>query len=260
MQFPFTLEQVQTFTMIFIRTGSILFSIPIFGSENIPRTSKVGLALALSWIIFPAVPIAGELQSLSLIQLIPVIVAEIMIGIIIGFIGRLIFEGIQLGGQLTGFQMGFGIVNVMDPLTGANFSIIAQFQNLLAILLFITLNLHQVFFQAIAMSFVKIPIFHCYLSDQLFEWVIGLSSNIFIIAVKVAAPVMAANLFVTVTLGIMNKAVQQMNVMIVGFPLKIAVGLLAIGLTMPVFGLVVKKNFSHMGEYINVVLNAGYLP
>jgi flagellar biosynthetic protein FliR len=259
MQLPFSLEQLETYLMVFIRTSAIVFSVPLFGSREFPTIAKVGLALTISWIIFPSVPVPVELGSANLLKLLPAILAEILIGIVIGFTARLFFEGIQLGGQLVGFQMGFGIVNVIDPTTGASFSIIAQVQNLLATLLFIALDMHHWFFKAIALSFEKIPLFYSYLSYPLLQWVINLSSNMFIIAVKVGAPVIAILLFTSLAMGMINKAAPQMHIMIVAFPLKIAAGLFGIGLSLPMFSIVVQKMFSNLGEYIYIILELSHL-
>lgn len=252
MNFDFSIEQIQIFLMVFIRIGAILFSIPIFGSNDFPKTAKVGLTLAIAWMLFKHVPVPDEIQGaqLAMYQLLPAICSEIMIGIAIGIVARFIFEGIQLSGQLIGFQMGFGIVNVMDPVTGASFSIIAQFQNLLATLFFIALNMHHLFFKALALSFEKIPIFHCYLSVSVFSWIIGLSSDIFILAVKIGAPLTAILLFTTVALGLIAKGCPQINVFIVGFPLKIAAGLLGIALTLPMFYIMVQKSFGVLEQHL----------
>jgi len=259
MQLPFSLEQIETYLMIFIRISAIVFSVPLFGSRDFPLIAKVGLAITIAWIIYPSVPVPKELESVKLLQLVPAIAAEILIGIVIGFTARLFFEGIQLGGQLVGFQMGFGIVNVIDPMSGASFSIIAQVQNLLATLLFIVLNMHHWFFKAMVLSFEKIPLFHCYLSYPLLHWVIDLSSNMFVIAVKVTAPIIATLLFTSTAIGIISKGVRGMNVFIVMFPLKITAGLVGIGLSLPMFAIVLKKHFAHLGEYIYMILKLGCL-
>lgn len=258
MQLPFSLEQFETYLMIFIRTGAIIFSMPLFGSRDFPNVAKIGLTLMIAWIIFPSVPILAQPATDDWWQLLPAVFAEIMIGTAIGFTARLIFEGIQIGGQLVGFQMGFGIVNVFDPISGANFSIISQFLNLLAILLFLGFNMHHLFFNAVALSFEKIPLFHAYLSYPLLQLIIDLSGNMFIIAVKVGAPAIAILLFTSVTLGIIAKTVPQVNVLMVGFPVKIAVGLFTIGLTLPMFAYIIKKTFSNLEEYIHMILQLAH--
>ncbi len=250
MNLDVSIEQIQVFIMVFIRIGAVLFTIPIFGSNDFPKIAKVGLSLTIAWMLFQHVPVPEEIHGsrLSTYQILPAICSEIMIGIAIGIIARFIFEGIQLSGQLVGFQMGFGIVNVLDPVTGANFSIIAQIQNLLATLFFIALNMHHLFFKALALSFEKIPVFQCYLSVSVFTWIIALSSDIFIMAVKIGSPIIAILLFTTIALGLIAKGCPQINVFIVGFPLKIAAGLIGLALTLPMFSIMVQKAFAALEQ------------
>lgn len=260
MNLPFTLDQIETYFMVLIRTGAIIFSVPLFGSRDFPTIAKVGLAATVAWVVFPLVEVPEELRSTRLVQLLPVIFGEVLIGIVIGFAARIFFEGVQLGGQLVGFQMGFGIVNVIDPITGANFSIIAQVQNLLATLIFISLDMHHWFFKAIALSFEKIPLLHGSPGAPLWEWLIGLSGNMFVIAVKVMAPVIATLLFTTTAMGIIAKGIQGINVFIVMFPLKISIGLIVAGLALPMFSIVISKAFIQLEYYIYTILKLGKIP
>ncbi len=254
-----SIVQIETFVMIFIRISAIILSVPVLGSRFVPLTVRVGLALTMSMLVYPGVPVPPELTSVKLIGLVPYIVSEIMLGIVIGVVVRIVFEGIQLGGQVIGFQMGFGIVNVMDPVSGANFSAIAQIKNLLATLLFLSLGLHFWFIKAMVLSFSTIPLFHCYLTHSLLKHVFDLSSNIFLIAVKIAAPVMATLLFTSVALGVIARGVQGMNILIVGFPLKIAAGLIGFAVTLPMFIFVLKKIFMNLEDQIFMVLKLGFV-
>jgi len=250
MTVPWTLEQVETYLLVFIRTGAIVFAMPIFGSKDLPMVAKMGLALMIAWCVYPLVPMPAALKDAGIGVLAPAVAAEICIGIMIGFAARLFFEGVQIGGQIAGFQMGFGIVNVFDPLTGENFTVLSQVQNLLAIMLFLGLNLHHLFFQAIALSFTKIPLLHCGLTGPLLEEVTVMSAIIFSIAVKVGAPVIAVILFCDCAMGILNRAAPQMHIFILSFPLKIAVGLFVFGLTLPMFCSVLQKAFGSLDDYI----------
>jgi flagellar biosynthesis protein FliR len=254
MVLPFTIDQMQCFMLILFRVSAIILSVPVFGTKEIPQIAKVGLALIIAWILVASLPVPAGLASISFLQLVPYMVAETMLGVVIGLVARMFFEGIQLGGQLIGFQMGFGIVNVMDPITGVNFSIIAQVKNLLAILIFISLGLHHVFLKVMFLSYDAVPLLQCSISKPLIEWMIQLSSDIFVLGVKVAAPAMIALLCISALMGIINKAAQGMNVMIVMFPMKIAVGLLCIALCMPMFLIVITKSFSNLDEYVLTIL------
>lgn len=247
-------EQFEVFVLVLVRTSALLFSVPILGAQEVPRIAKIGMSLMLAWIIAPAVGLPAGTAAFQVEEFVPAVIGEVLVGVLIGLSARIIFEGIQIGGQLVGFQMGFGIVNVMDPITGANFSIIAQIQNLLAVLLFITLGLHHLFIKAVFASFTKIPLLHCAVPGTLVEWFARTAGNIFTVGLKVAAPTMALLLFVSAGMGIINKAAQGMNVMIVMFPLKIAVGLFGVALTMPMFVVIAQKSFRNLEEYIAVIL------
>lgn len=255
LQLPFSLLQLETFILIFIRITAIIFSVPLFGSKDVPVIAKVGLALTIAWVLYPTVSLPPEIATNKFLQLAPGMLAEIIIGVSIGLTARLFFEGVQLGGQLAGFQMGFGIVNVLDPITGASFSIISQVQNLIATLIFLLLNMHHLFFKAIALSFEKIPLLHCSLNNSLLLQIVNLSGNMFIIAIKLSAPIMAVLLFTDLALGILNRAAPTMHIFILSFPLKIAAGLIGLGLTMPMFYIVLKKIFMNYEDYIYMILN-----
>jgi len=257
LQLPFSVEQIETYVLVFIRASAIIFSVPIFGSRDFPVIAKMGLACTIAWIVYPTVPIPPELYGGRLLTLVPAMVAEILLGIIIGFTARLFFEGVQLGGQLAGFQMGFGIVNVLDPITGENFSVISQLQNLFAIMLFLGANLHHWFFKAFVLSFEKIPLLHCTVSAALFQELCTISASIFVVAVKLAAPIMAVLLFSDFALGILNRAAPQMHIFILSFPLKIAIGLFMLGLTLPMFCIMLRKIFGNYEGYIAVILKWG---
>ncbi|MCX8042527.1 MAG: flagellar biosynthetic protein FliR [Desulfobacterota bacterium] len=257
MTMSWSLEQIETYLLVFIRTSAILFAVPIFGSRDLPIIAKMGLALTLAWCVYPGINIPPELRSGNLGVLVPAMIAEIGIGLAIGFAARLFFEAVQIGGQLIGFQMGFGIVNVLDPLSGENFSVVAQLQNLLAVMLFLWLNLHHVFFMAIAGSFERIPLLHCSLPGPLIENIASMSTAMFSVAIKLAAPVIAVLLLCDCAMGILNRAAPQMHVFILSFPLKIAAGLFVIGITMPMFCFILNKAFGNLGQYIARIIVLG---
>ncbi|MEI6126445.1 MAG: flagellar biosynthetic protein FliR [Pseudomonadota bacterium] len=260
LQLPFTIEQFETYIMIFIRVGAIIFSVPLFGSSDVPKTAKIGLSLCIALILYPAIPVPKELFSMKVIQLVPSMIAEVLIGVLIGLTARLFFEGVQLSGQLVGFQMGFGVASVFDPLSGATFSVLSQIQNLLATLLFLILNMHHWFFRAMALSFEKIPIFHCYVSNQLIQQWVDLMSIVFVVGLKIAAPIMAVLVFSDFALGILNKAAPMIQVFLLSFPLKIAGGLFVLAMTLPMFYVVLKKTFFIYEDYIQLIIKGGTAP
>lgn len=174
-----------------------------------------------------------------------------MIGVMVGFAGRLIFDGIQLAGQLIGFQMGFSIVNVIDPVNNEQVSIISQFQYLIAMLIFLVMNGHHIFLYAIAESFRILPPLGFHFSGELMQLMLVFVRNMLEVAIKTGAPIIAVLLFMSVGMGLVARTVPQINIFIVGFPLQIAIGLIGIGVTLPMFLRVVETYFSNLeGEIV----------
>ncbi|MFB3925562.1 MAG: flagellar biosynthetic protein FliR [Syntrophales bacterium] len=249
-----TTEQVETFLLIFIRVSTMIIVIPILGERFVPVRVQAGLSLLVSVLIFPIIQAQTPKLSSDVLALFLRMGGEVLIGVVIGMTARIIFAGIQLAGQLIGFQMGFSIVNVIDPAYSDQVSIIAEFQYLIALLLFLVLNGHHIFLYAVAESFRILPPLTFHFSGPLMEAILGYVNAMFEIAVKTGAPIIAVLFFLSVGLGLIARTVPQINIFIVGFPLQIAVGLIGIGVTMPLFVNVVEKYFLHMEEEIYSLL------
>jgi len=244
---------VQAAVLIFARVSAILLTAPLFSSGSIPVHVKIGLSFMLAVIVFPLVSV-NDILVLPLASLGIAMAGEVLIGVIIGFTARLLFAAVQLAGQLVGFQMGFGIVNVIDPQTSAQVSIIAQFENIITLLIFLAVNAHHWFIMAIAKSFEVVPLLAFSFTNSLMEALVRLSCDMFVVAAKVAAPIIAILLFTSVALGLLARTVPQMNIFIVGFPLKLAIGLLAVGLTLPLLSTLLRNLFQGLGEDIFVLM------
>jgi flagellar biosynthetic protein FliR len=251
-----SLPQLQLFFLVFLRVGAVLMSIPVFDSKSIPLFFKIALAFTTSMALFPIL----ELEPLALITnffAMGVSVAgEILLGLVIGFSVKLIFAGIQLAGQLAGYQMGMALANVMDPSSSQQVPLLAQFNNLFALLIFITINAHYWFIRALAHSFQLVPPLNVNFSGSLMEHLIKMSGNMFVIGIQIGAPVIAALLITSVAFGLIARTVPQMNVFIVAMPLKIAVGLLFLGFSLPYFSAFLEKIFNGLGQNIFFMLKA----
>ncbi|MBP8984733.1 MAG: flagellar type III secretion system protein FliR [Syntrophobacterales bacterium] len=241
-----TVEQAQLFILIFLRVSTIIVLMPILGDASVPVRVKGGLSILITALLFPIVKIDAAVMGFDVATLFLSMAGEVMVGAVIGFTARLIFAGIQLAGQLVGFQMGFAIVNVIDPANNAQVSIIAEFLYLIAVLLFLSLNGHHMFISAIAESFRLAPPPGFHLTGPLLQGLMTFMRDMFEVALKIGAPVIAMMFFMSVGLGLVARTVPQINVFIVGFPLQIAVGLIGIGLTMPFFVTIVGRCFGNL--------------
>jgi flagellar biosynthetic protein FliR len=227
------IEQFEVFVLVLIRTMAIVMSLPAFGSKTVPTIVKAGLCMAISMLIFPTIVFNGFSLPHETLSLMLIILREIGIGLLIGYLAHLVFAGIHVGGQMIGYQMGFGVVNVLDPQSNSQLSIIAVFQNLMAMLLFLALNVHHILIQSIADSFQLIPLAAGQYPLAIMGQLVEAAGELFLVAIKIGAPMMAVLLFTNVSMGVIAKTVPQMNVFIVAFPLQIGVGLIMLGLSLP---------------------------
>ena len=248
--------QLQVFFLIFLRVAAIVISMPIFTSKSIPVLFNFGLALAASFILFPLLDLKDFPVSTNLGSLAVGAIGEILIGITIGMAVNLIFVGLQMAGQISGYQMGLAIAEVMDPNDGEQVPLLAQFFQLFAFLVFLSINAHHWFLMALADSFQLVPPFGFKISGSLIEQLIQISGNMFVIAIKVGAPVIAALLLTSIAFGLIARTVPQMNVFFVAMPLKIIIGLLFIGFSLPYLSSFLKTVFSNLGSTIFLLMNA----
>ena len=225
-------EEFSSFTLTLIRVSLVIFLFPFFGGAMVPAPVKAGLCLLITLILFPIVNPEPRLYTDSLIGIVNMILAELVLGLIIGLMARLFFAAIQLAGQLIGFQMGFAIANVLDPETGSQGSILAQWGYWIAMMFFILLNGHHIFLKALGESFSIINVGDLHLGKGIFDAVLEASRDMFAISIKIGAPAIAALLLTSAAFGIIARVVPQMNILIVAFPLKIVVGLFFFGFSL----------------------------
>lgn len=235
------LERADLYLMVFLRASGIFVAAPIFGNRYLPNQVKIVLALGTALILFPVVPV----QSLpdTLVSLIPLGIGELLIGLIIGYISSLIFAAVQLGGQLLDTEMGFGIVNVLDPQSGLQLPLMGNFQYILALLVFLITNGHHLLLLALSDSFVAVPVGGLRISAGLTAAVVDLFAQLFVVALKISAPTLAALFLTSVALGIIARAVPQMNVFMVGLPVKLVTGILVLMVGLPLYLAVLERYF-----------------
>jgi len=251
----FTARYTDAFILVLLRTGAIVVTLPVISESVVPVMVKAGLTLIIAVVIFPLVAAQiPPLDSRSLFGLVGLLAGEVLIGVTIGFVARMYFAAIQLAGDIIGFQMGFSVVNVIDPMSSAQVSVITQLQYMIAMLIFLTVDAHHLFFQALMQSYADIPVAGFQFSGGVMQLVFEASRDMFALALKIAAPIMAVMIFTNVALGVVARTVPQMNIFIVGFPLQISLGLIFLGLTAPLFVRLTEGLFGEMGKKMAALL------
>jgi flagellar biosynthetic protein FliR len=212
---------------IFIRIGTIFALVPFFNAEIIPRRVTTTIAFFLSLVLLPVVPpVQVKPEQLNILMFVSIVLQQVLIGVAIGLAIDVIYAGIQIAGELIGFQMGFSIANVVDPMSGISAPIISNVLYITAFLLFFTLGGHYMLIKGMVQSFQVIPIGESMVHREFLMGVITYAGQMFVIGIKVSAPVVGILLLVNIALGVITRALPQMNIFIVAFPLTIGVGLI----------------------------------
>lgn len=247
-------REVVIFAMVLSRIAGIFAAIPVFSGRTLPNRIKVVVILMITLTCFPALRISSPEQiSFDAISLAMLAFSEIMIGLTLGFVTRIIFSAVEFSGQIIGMQMGLTISSIIDPSFGNQTQLMSVFQTLLATLLFLSLNIHHIFITTIVDSFRVIPLGGWHLNSEIVSFLIKGTADIMILGIRIAAPVMVALLLTSVVLGIMARAFPQMNIFMVSMPLNIGLGLIVLGLTVTIFFHVLQVAFGNIKEQTDIL-------
>lgn len=228
-------HQFIVFFIGFTRVATILVTVPVFGYTSIPMPVKAGLAFFVSLVLFPLIQAGDFVIPLELLPFVMMVLKEVIVGLIIGLATNFLFVGVQMAGELIGLDMGFGMVNIIDPTSGEHISIMGQFKYVVSLLLFLILNGHHFLLNALRSSFVAIPLGTANFTQLVTTQIIMLSTTIFKIALQLGGPILVVLFLTSFVMGIIARTVPQMNIFIIGFPLKISVGMIMVTVSLPMF-------------------------
>lgn len=221
------------FLLVFVRCSAALGSSPLFGAQNTPIQVRVfttvAISAAISMIVRPKIgPAPDDLGGLVL-----AVGLEAAAGLLIGYLLGLTLQFAQIAGAILDIQVGLSISQSLNPITGVSVSIISQFKYMLGMIIFLSINGHHLVVQAIIKSYNLTGTFNSGSRAKIFAGVMELLGHGFVIALQIAAPVLAVSLVVDAALGVMSKAVPQLQPIQIGMPAKIGLGLAALGFTLP---------------------------
>lgn len=246
------------FFMILGRLSGLFISAPIFASRQLPGRIKVLIIILLAAVMSSFVPIQYAIKLDNPVIFIAAMVSEVLIGYAFGFVAYVLFAAIQLAGQLMDNQMGFSMVNVLDPQSGIQIPVMGNFYYLLALIIYLSLNGHHYLLQAVVQSYQVIPVLGANLGNGFISIIVSVTVYMVVIAVKIATPVVFAILITNVAMGFIARTVPQMNVFIVGMPLNIMVGLFTLIILTPVYIWFINVMFFEFIQYLDaIVLSMG---
>jgi len=239
------LSYFPAFLLVFARVASFFTTMPLFSYRTIPNTHKIGLSFFLSWMMF----LAMKKEAIPLDDTYVLLVGkEVLVGLCLGFFAYLMMAAIQIVGGLIDFQMGFAIANVIDPQTGAQSPLMGQYLYMFSLLLLLALNGHHLLLDGIFYSYQFIPLHTAipFEHEQFAQFALKAFSEMFIIAFQMSAPIVGCLFLVDVALGVVARTVPQLNIFVVGMPIKVIVGFLLLMVMMTTLFIAAQHLFETM--------------
>jgi len=224
------------FLLLVLRVGGLVISSPIFGRVNIPQIAKIGLVLALSFLLHTIFPQTVVLQYNTLFGFMLLCAGELLLGMALAYVVNVFFSLTAFtAGQLIDMQIGFGIVNVFDAQNNTQVPMMGNVLNIMFILMFYVVNGHLILIDMITLTIERMPIGTLVFSPQIGYTALELFTRSFMLGVMMALPIIASGLTLELAFGMMMRAVPQLHMFVVGIPLKMLVGISIFIITLPVY-------------------------
>ncbi len=245
------------FLLVFVRCSAMMLSSPVFGAQTTPIHIRVLTTMCLSGALTIALrPGLGQPPA-DLYPFIASIGNEMLAGLLIGSLVSLAFSAFQMAGGLLDLQVGFGASQVLNPATGVPSTLLSQFKYMLAVVVFLSLSGHHVLLRAFVGSYDAMPTFDVAGMQAIQVDLVALVTQSSLLAIQIAAPVAAVGFVVDAALGIVNKAVPQMQVLAVGMPAKIAMGVVALSVALPMMAASVSSAIELASSHLAKLFGGG---
>ncbi|MCB0394458.1 MAG: flagellar biosynthetic protein FliR [Bdellovibrionales bacterium] len=249
--YRFTDIQILGFALILMRVGAFLLSWPVLSGGLIPRPIQVLTAIAIGVLLFPVVAwkqVAGDLESNAIVWL---VTRELLIGISLGLLSRFFILAVSICGEIVGITMGLTGAQIFNPSLGTRSSVIQEFQTIMASLYFLAIQGHHMFLSALVKTYEVVPISNASVSVASFPHLAMVAQEFTVAGVKLAAPVITAVFLSNVTMGIVGRAVPQINVLITSLPVNILMALFILIVSLPMF-------IAGMEDYVQLAIENSF--
>ena len=232
------------FLLVLCRAGGIMITAPILGSSSLPPQIRVALAALLSLVMYPfAAQYAGAMPA-SALGFVPLVLKELGLGLVMGFAAGMVIASVRAAGGLVAQQIGLGMGELASPEEEEEErDEVTLFFKILALLLFLAVDGHHWFIEGLAISWREVPVGHVALRPELMHSMSNQFCNVTVYALRAAAPLIAIMFLTDVVLALTSKAVPQMNILTVGYPVKVFIGLVSMALTLPMMWPVIREAF-----------------
>lgn len=216
----------------FLRVLAVFTAAPIFSSRAFPVRARIALALLVAVAAQASLP-AQPVIRLDGAQAWGVAAQQVLVGLAIGFVVRLVFSAFELAGEVVGFQMGLNFAAFFDPAMGSQASATSRFFSYMASWMFVALNGHLLVLMAVVRSFDAFALDQSLLQALSLMKLYSLGAELFASALWIALPMVGMLMFINLALGIVSRVAPQMNIFVLGFPITLSVGLIGMMATLP---------------------------
>jgi flagellar biosynthetic protein FliR len=217
--------------LVFLRFSAFLLMLPFFSATNFPVTLRVALSALTALLLAPSLP-PFPLGHLSFLSVLGAMIQEVSVGLLLGFVSRMVFYAADLAGNVVATELGLNLGAILDPMTGQSSQVPGTILFFLAAVVMLTLDLHHWVLVGFQRTYLVLPMAGAHLNGALFAAVVGQSSKIFVVALQISAPVLAVSFVVTLVFSVLSRAVPQMNVFVLSFSVRIIGGLAVFGFTL----------------------------
>ena len=249
----FKLENFEIFYLILVRISGFIYTAPLFSLRNIPFRVKAGLSIFISFILFFTLPVSAPEYN-GVIEFAILVVKEAIAGALMGLFSNIAYHILSFAGQIIDMEIGFSMINQLDPLTNVSTTITANLYGYLVLLMMVATNLHHYIIKAVVDSYKVIGLGQAVFQADMYRLMLRFIIDYFIIGMRIVLPIFAAILVVNTVLGILAKAAPQMNMFVIGMQLKVLVGLFVLYLIMAFVPSVADFIFNEMMELLRAVI------
>ena len=256
--FQSVLENADYFVLLLFRMAALVVSSPLFGRVHVPNTVKVGFAVSLGVFAFIFFPPVQPVVYGSLVGFVMAILGEVLIGVVLAFVTNMFFSLTFIGGQMIDMQIGFGIVNVYDQQNNTQVPMVGNLLNIILLLVFWGVDGHHRMIDILFLTLRRFPVGSVAMSADAGLAAAELFSKAFTLGVMVALPVIASGLIIEFGFGALMRTVPQLNMFVVGMPVKLLIGMLMLLVTIPVFTRFSSTIFSEMFDGVERMFSVFY--
>jgi len=216
-------DHIYTFLLLFVRLSTLFVFMPFFNHMSISPQIKAAFAFYLTLVLFPVVPVTPEPENYAM--LFAAILSEAIMGLIAGVVLNIVFGILSYAGEQIAFVMGFSLASVIDPQSQAQSPLVSQFLLVLAMVILLAFNGHHIMLIWMVDAIRQAPLGGFILSEEIFNYVMSAMGHLFVMGFSLAFPIIALSLLSDIIFGMLMKTMPQFNLLVVGFPIKIALSM-----------------------------------